>query len=215
MRPAPARIRHRPFRVGLTGGIASGKSTVAAQFAALGIPVIDADVLAREVTQPGQPALARLVERFGREILDAQGTLDRRRFRERLFQDPEARRAAEAILHPPIVAALEHQADAATAPYVVLVVPLLLEGNYSTLVDRVLVVDCAEETQLARLMRRDGETLEVARRMLAAQLPRAARLTLADDVIANEGDPGMLRQEVERLHRYYLTLAAQEKLEKT
>ncbi len=166
------------FRVALTGGIASGKTTVADLFAALGVPVIDTDVIAREVVEPGQPALARVVETFGAEVLGSNGRLDRRRLRERIFADPEAKRRLEAILHPAIRAEMERQSRAADGPYQVLVIPLLTEGKRRDHVDRVLLVDVPEELQIQRLMSRDGVTHEQAQAALNAQATRAERLAI-------------------------------------
>ena len=150
----------RPFRVALTGGIASGKSTVADLFAALGVPVIDTDVIAREVVEPGRPALAQVAEAFGPDVLDAEGRLDRKRMREHIFSDPDARRRLEAILHPAIRAEMERQSQAAGGPYQVLVIPLLAEGGRRDHVDRVLLVDVPEELQIQRVMWRDGVSHE-------------------------------------------------------
>lgn len=198
----------RSFRVGLTGGIASGKSTVASLFAALGVSIIDADVVSREVTAPGTALLDRLVERFGKQYLRPDGSLDRRALRDLIFADPGARAELEALTHPAIFHAVEERSAAAGGTYQVLALPLLVEkGNASSLVDRVLVVDCDEALQVRRLQARDGSTLEQARAILAAQAPRAARLAAADDVITNDGDLHSLRDQVERCHLRYLGLA--------
>ena len=195
------------FRVGLTGGIASGKSTVADLFAALGVPVIDTDVIAREVVEPGRPALAQIVESFGREVLDAEGRLDRRRMRERIFADRDAQRRLEAILHPAIRAEMARQSVAAKGPYQVLVIPLLTEGGRRDHVDRVLLVDVPEELQIQRLMMRDGVSHEQAQASLNAQATRAQRLAIADDVIRNTGRAEDLRANVAALDRRYRELA--------
>jgi dephospho-CoA kinase len=197
-----------PFRVALTGGIASGKTTVADLFAALGVPVIDTDVIAREVVEPGQPALARVVEAFGPEALGSDGRLDRRRLRERIFADPDARRRLEAVLHPAIRAEMERQSLAAGGPYQVLVIPLLTEGRRRDHVDRVLLVDVPEELQVERLMGRDGVSREQAQASLDAQATRAERVAMADDVLSNTGRPEDLRVVVAGLHAQYLQLAA-------
>jgi dephospho-CoA kinase len=196
-----------PYRVALTGGIASGKSTVADLFAALGIPVIDTDVIAREVVEPGRPALAQVVAAFGSDVLDAEGRLDRRRMRERIFGDPDAKRRLESILHPAIRMEMERQSLAAEGPYQVLVIPLLTEGGRRDHVDRVLLVDVPEELQIERLMRRDGVSHEQAKASLKAQATRAQRLALADDVVRNTGRVDDLREQVARLHEKYLKLA--------
>jgi dephospho-CoA kinase len=198
-----------PFRVALTGGIASGKTTVANLFAELGIPLIDTDVIAREVVEPGQPALAQVVATFGPDVLDADGRLDRRRMRERIFADPTAKQRLEAILHPAIRAEMERQSREVDGPYQVLVIPLLTEGKRRDHVDRVLLVDVPEELQIQRLMMRDGVTHEQARASLNAQATRAERLAMADDVVRNTGRVDDLRAEVAMLHTRYLALAAE------
>ena len=196
------------LRVGLTGGVASGKSTVAALFAARGAPVLDTDVIAREVVEPGQPALEALVESQGDGILGGDGRLDRARLRDRLFADEALRREVEGILHPAIMAELGRQSAAAGGPYQVFVIPLLVEAGLREAVDRVLVVDCPEEEQIRRLMARDGDTRAAAARMLAAQATRAERLAAADDVIDNGAETDDLPGQVERLDRKYRELAA-------
>ena len=197
----------RRLRIGLTGGIASGKSTVAQRFSDLGIPVIDADEAARAVVAPGTPGLARVVERFGAGVVDTQGALDRRALRHLIFEDPGARRDLEAILHPLIRAAMEQSAAAAAGPYIVMAIPLLVESGADDRVDRILVVDVDESVQLQRVMSRDGSSLEQARAILASQASRAARLAAADDVVTNEGTVTDLRQAIDGLHAQYLRLA--------
>jgi dephospho-CoA kinase len=197
-----------PFRVALTGGIASGKTTVANLFAELGVPVIDTDVIARQVVEPGQPALAAVVAAFGPEVLDADGRIDRRRLRELIFADPSARRRLEAILHPAIRVEMERQSRAAGGACQVLVIPLLTEGRRRDHVDRVLLVDVPEELQVQRLMMRDGVTHEQALASLNAQATRAERLAMADDIVRNTGRVDDLRERVAELHAQYLALAA-------
>lgn len=204
MSPDPTRV----FRIGLTGGIASGKSAVSALFAALGVPVIDTDEIARAVVAPGTPLLARIVERFGPGVLGADGALDRRGLRAIVFADPKARADLEALTHPAIREELERRSAAAGGPYQIIAIPLLVESNARSRVDRVLVVDCSEETQLRRLQARDGATRAQAEAILAAQATRAARLAAADDVITNEGDLSALRDQVEQLHARYLGCAS-------
>ncbi len=199
----------RPFRVGLTGGIASGKSTAAKFFGALGVPIIDTDQLARDVVEPGQPPLERLVERFGPSILTPDGHLDRPALRNIVFSDPKARADLEALTHPAIGAAVEARSAEAGGLYQILVIPLLVEKNLGSQLDRVLVVDCDEELQIRRLMARDGSTLEQARAILNAQVSRSTRLKAAHDVIKNEGDMSAVRDQVEKLHVRYLELAKQ------
>lgn len=198
----------RTFRVGLTGGIASGKSTAAKFFGALGIPILDSDQIARDVVEPGQPPLERLVKRFGTSILTPDGHLDRPALRNIVFSDPKARADLEALTHPAIGAAMEAQSAAAGGPYQVLVIPLLVEKNLKSHVDRVLVVDCDEALQLQRLQRRDGSSAEAAKVILAAQASRSARLKSADDVIHNDADIISVRDQVAALHARYLELAA-------
>jgi dephospho-CoA kinase len=195
------------FRIALTGGIASGKTTVANLFAELGVPLIDTDVIARQVVEPGQPALEEIVKAFGPDVLDAEGRLDRPRMRERIFSEPKARQCLEAILHPAIRAEMERQSREAVGPYQVLVIPLLTEGKRRDHVDRVLLVDVPEELQIRRLMMRDGVTHEQAQASLNAQAARAERLAMADDVLRNTGRPDELRDEVAQLHAKYLALA--------
>jgi dephospho-CoA kinase len=199
----------KPFRVGLTGGIASGKSTAAKFFGALGVPIIDTDQLARDVVEPGQPPLERLVERFGTSILTPDGHLDRPVLRTIVFSDPRARADLEALLHPAIGAAAEARSAEAGGIYQILVIPLLVEKSLGSQFDRVLVVDCEEELQIRRLQARDGSTLEQARAILNAQASRAARLKAAHDVLKNEVDMSAVRDQVATLHTRYLELAQQ------
>jgi len=195
------------LRIGLTGGIASGKTTVAELFAARGATVLDTDVIAREVVVPGSHALAALVAHEGGGILDDQGRLDRAELRRRIFADAVTRREVEAILHPEILRELERQAAQAPGPYQVFVIPLLVEGGLEHVVDRVLVVDCPEDEQLRRLTARDGETRESAQRILETQAPRERRLAAADDVIDNAGPEAALAARVAELDRQYRVLA--------
>jgi dephospho-CoA kinase len=197
------------LKVGLTGGIGSGKSAAAEAFARRGIPVMDADRISHAVTAPGQPGVAVLEKALGKGILDAQGRLDRTSLRRRIFADAGLRHQVEAALHPLILAALAAELAAARGPYAVAVIPLLAESTASQpLVDRILVVDSPEELQVARLMSRDGDTPEQARTILAAQAPRDARLAIADDILLNAGDLAALDAAVDRLHGFYRELAA-------
>ena len=197
----------RRLRIGLTGGIASGKSTVARRFAELGVPVIDADEIARAVVEPGQPGLAEVLRRFGAGVLAPNGGLDRRALREQIYSDSSKRRDRERILHPLIRAEMERQAQAARGPYLVMAIPLLVESGLRDRVDRVLVVDAGEAAQVARLMARDGGSEEQARSILAAQASRTARLQAADDVLDNRGSEADLRLAVDALHQRFLGLA--------
>ena len=197
----------RPLRIGLTGGIASGKSTVTQRFAELGIPVIDADVASRTVVEPGKPGLAQVVERFGAGVL-ADGRLDRRALRNLIFEDSSLRQALDSILHPLIRAEMEREAAQVHGPYLIMAIPLLVEsGGSAKRVDRVLVVDADETLQIQRLQARDGSSEDQARAILASQASRAARLRMADDVLLNSGTVAELRQSVDRLHEQYLQLA--------
>lgn len=193
----------RPLIVAVTGGIASGKSAVTARFEALGVPVIDADLIAREAVEPGRPALAEIAARFGSELLGVDGRLDRAALRARVFADAGERRALEAILHPRVRQAMRERALAAKADYVVLAIPLLVESGQYDWVDRVLVVDAPETVQVARVMARDGIGRAQAQAVLAAQAPRAARLAVASDVIVNDAGFGVLEAAVGRLDRRY------------
>ena len=203
--------RHRtacpPLRVALTGGIASGKSTVAGLFAALGVPIIDTDILAREVVAPGTSGLAAVVSRFGAQVLDDAGQLDRARLRAMVFADPQARRDLEALLHPLIRARTAEASRAAGGVYQLIAVPLLIETGTAGDYDRVLVVDCEPATQIARLVLRDGVPESQAQAILAAQATRAARLERADDVISNTSDLPALARQIETLHHRYVELA--------
>lgn len=197
------------YSIALTGGVASGKSEATRRFEALGIVVVDADVAAREVVEPGSAALAEITAHFGDSALLADGSLDRRAMRERIFADPQARQRLESIVHPRIRDRLQEQAQAATGPYVIVAVPLLVESfEHYRWADRVLVVDVAREVQIARLTARDGITLELAREMLAAQASREQRLAIADDVIDNSSTLEHLDSAVQALHQDYLRLAA-------
>ena len=196
-----------PLRIGLTGGIASGKSAVARRFAELGAPVIDADEIARAIVEPGEAAHGEVVRRFGSAILAANGELDRRALRNLIFNDADARRDLETILHPRIQAQMRRRAAALRGPYLVMVIPLLVEGGSREGVDRILVVDADEDVRIGRLVERDGGTALQARAILDAQASRTARLQLADDVLRNDGSLQELRAAVDDLHRRYLDLA--------
>lgn len=196
-----------PFRVGLTGGIASGKTAVAAAFAALGVPVIDADQISRELVAPGEPLLGEIVAAFGAAILTPDGRLDRAALRSRIFADADARARLNALMHPAIRARLAERAASAAGPYVVLEIPLLVESGLAPRVDRVLVVDCAPALQRERLLARDGSSPAQADAILAAQASRTDRLAVADDVIRNEGSLAELGRTVASLHARYLVLA--------
>jgi len=193
-----------PLVIGLTGGIASGKSTVSATFAELGAGIVDTDIVAREVVAPGSAALGEISAAFGASILANDGSLDRRRLREIVFAQPQAKQNLEAILHPRIRSEALAQVQRARGPYIVLVVPLLVENvSHYDWVDRVLVVDVASELQRRLLMARDDIGAELASAMIAAQASRAARLSIADDVIRNSGGVDDLRSQVRSADRRY------------
>ena len=193
--------------VGLTGGIGSGKTAVSDRFAAYGVPIIDTDVLARELVESGQPALTEIAAAFGPDCLDAGGGLDRSRLRERVFADAEGRRRLEAILHHRIHTLAQQRIAALSTAYCLVVIPLLAETGMTDLIDRVLVVDAPEAEQLRRVMVRDRSDEVQARRILAAQADREQRLALADEVVENSGDFAALDRQVATLHQRYLTLA--------
>lgn len=197
------------FVVGLTGGIGSGKSTVAERFAELGVPVIDTDVIARDLTVPGSEAVAAIRDAFGAAVMQEDGSLDRAHLRRRVFADSGARRTLEAILHPRIRKAVVQAVAELHAPYALIVIPLLVEtGAYAGILNRVLVVDCPEDTQIARVMARNDLSRAEVEAILAAQAGRAARLAAADDVIDNTGSTGVLPDRVRMLHQQYLAQAA-------
>ncbi|HSD70127.1 MAG TPA: dephospho-CoA kinase [Woeseiaceae bacterium] len=192
------------LKIGLTGGIASGKSTVSDMFAEYGVPVIDTDRIARDIVRPGMPALDKIRQRFGDEVIAADGSLDRGELRRLAFDNEQSRKALEAILHPKIRSETVARSKAAGGPYQIIVVPLLVESALKSFVDRIVVVDCDPQTQLQRLLSRDDETIEQAQRMIAAQAAREERLAIASDVIDNNGDISDTRKQVEELHRRFL-----------
>ena len=199
------------YVVAITGGIGSGKTTIANQFAALGIEVVDADLIAREVVAPGTPALAAITSHFGPEILTEQGLLDRRVLRERIFSDPAAKSWLNALLHPIIRSEMLRQCAAVSSPYCLLVVPLLVENRLTELADRVLVIDVDEATQIERTCRRDGVNREQAQAILASQASRSERLAMADDVLDNQsGTTETIRARILALHETYLAFASQQ-----
>lgn len=195
------------MRVGLTGGIASGKSTVAALFAELGVPIIDLDEIAREVVAPGTALLTRVLEHFGHSLRAADGGLDRRALRAIVFRDRIARAELEALLHPAIAKRAAEREAAAHGPYLIIVIPLLAESHSASDYDRVLLVDCDEQLQCQRLGQRDGGDNSLIAAALSAQASRAARAAVADDVIVNDGELAALAPRVRELHAQYLDLA--------
>jgi dephospho-CoA kinase len=201
------RNKGAPLRIGLTGGIASGKTVVANMFAELGATIIDTDVIARNVVEPGKPALEQVRQTFGDQVLTEDGGLDRSRLRGIVFSDDAKRAQLEQILHPVIQEETVRQAETAGGAYQIVVVPLLLNSPLRGLANRILVVDCDEATQIDRLVARDIETEVQARRILAAQASREERLAAADDIIKNDQDLEHTRQQVQRLHKVYLQLS--------
>ena len=196
----------QPWVLGLTGGIGSGKSAAAEHFSALGVPLIDADQAARQVVEPGRPALARIVERFGTQVLQADGQLDRAALRQQVFADASQRQWLEQLLHPLIFDEIEQFLGQVRAPYSILVSPLLIESGQHARTRRILVIDLPEALQIQRSLARDGGSEAQIRAILAAQLSREERLRHADDVLSNDQGRAELHQQVERLHRFYMTL---------
>jgi len=196
----------KPWILGLTGGIGSGKSAVVEEFGRLGVHWVDADHAARWVVEPGRPALDAIVDRFGGQVLALDGSLDRAALRDLIFRDPEQRKWLEALLHPLIREETAAHLARATSPYAIMVSPLLIESGQYRQVDRVLVIDVPEMLQLERAVRRDASTETQIRAILNAQLSREERLRHADDVLVNDGELASLALEVERLHNFYLTL---------
>ena len=194
-----------PYIVGLTGGIGSGKSAASQWFEHQDIDVVDADVVAREVVQPGQPALEKIAQHFGDWVLQADGQLDRRALRDYIFQHPEARQQLEAITHPIIRQSILSQLQQAQSAYVILVSPLLFETSQDRMTHRNLLVDVSEATQLKRASQRDAQSTEQIQKIIATQMPRSEKLKRADDVVHNEGTLDELYQQLMRLHTDYLT----------
>ncbi|WP_439859677.1 dephospho-CoA kinase [Pseudomonas sp. MBLB4136] len=197
----------KPWILGITGGIGSGKSAVAQLFIDLGVHLVDADHAARWVVEPGQPALAKIAEHFGAEVLQADGQLDRAALRARVFADVAERRWLEALLHPLIRQRIVDYLARAESPYAALVSPLLVESGQHQLTQRILVIDAPEQLRVQRTMDRDQATAEQVQAILRAQASREERLRYADDVLVNDRDLHWLRSEVERLHNFYLTLS--------
>lgn len=196
------------LKVGLTGGIGSGKSTVALLFAEYGVPIIDADETARRMVNKGQPALAQLVDSFGKEILDNDGALNRNKLRDQIYLDPAAKTKLEKILHPLIYADMQQSIDRLDHTYCVVSVPLLLETDMQHFVNRILVVDCPVETQIQRVRQRDQLNDELINRIIDNQVSRQTRLAQADDVIDNSGNGEELAEQVKKLHNFYHLSAA-------
>ena len=195
------------LKIGLTGGIGSGKSTAAEQFLKLGAPVIDADVIAREIVEPGKPAFEAVIAAFGDQIVGEDGRLDRKALRNIVFADPEQKSRLESILHPQIYTEILHQLEQITYPYCVVVIPLLAESKRNYPLDRILVVDLPEKLQIARTSMRDKESAKHVEQIIQSQASRQQRLSIADDVIENSGTPETLLRNIDSLHQKYLELA--------
>jgi len=190
--------------VALTGGIGSGKTQVSDYFASLGVPVIDTDIISRQLVEPGQPALEKITESFGHQLLFASGQLDRAALREIIFNDATARKKLEDILHPAIREKVQHQLQALSFPYVIIVIPLYVETGQFLKTDRILVVDCPQEIQKKRVLARDNVSMEQLGKILEAQATRAQRLAVADDILVNDADIETLQHKVRQLHEQYL-----------
>lgn len=196
------------FVLGLTGGIGSGKSAASHWFEAQGITVVDADVVAREVVELGQPALTQIQQAFGDWVLLADGSLNRRALREYIFQSPEARKTLESITHPAIRTSIIQQLHAAQSPYAILVSPLLFETNQHELTQHTLLIDATIELQIERASQRDGQNIEQIRNIIAAQMSREQKQTMADDIVLNDGHLDHLYTHLRPLHQKYLNMAA-------
>ena len=199
---------NRSFKIGLTGGIASGKTTVANLFSDLGVEIIDADEIAHSITSKQGSAYNKIVKHFGEDVLGNDKKLDRKKLRTMIFNNSELKRDLEQIIHPEVYAIINQKINASQEPYQIIVIPLLIETGYQNFVDRVLVVDCSVETQLARLINRDNETMKNARKIIANQIERNQRLKFADDIIENEKktSTNVLKNKVLQLHETYLEL---------
>ena len=200
---------NRSFKIGLTGGIASGKTTVANLFSDLGIEIIDADEIAHSITSKQGSAYNKIVKHFGEDVLGNDKKLDRKKLRTMIFNNSELKRDLEQIIHPEVYAIINQKINASQEPYQIIVIPLLIETGYQNFVDRVLVVDCSVETQLARLINRDNETMKNARKIIANQIERNQRLKFANDIIKNEKKTSInvLKNKVLQLHEAYLELS--------
>lgn len=195
------------YKVGLTGGIGSGKSTVCRLFADLGVPIVDADVIARQLVEPGQPALAKLEQAFGKAILNQDGSLNRAELRRRAFSDARTKQKLDAIMHPLVYHEIQSVVTYLQSSYCIIAIPLLLETQKTHIVDRVLVIDCPVETQVKRVLDRDKINREQAEAIIAAQVGRQQRLAVADDIIDNSTTPEHLAEQVKTLHNLYLLFA--------
>ncbi len=198
-------VSDTPLKIGLTGGIGSGKTTVCKLFADVAIPIIDADIIARQLVEPGQPALEEIIRQFGSDVL-SNGVLDRKKLGKIIFADKEKKDRLESILHPAIHQRLKQQASSQQSPYCILAIPLLFETGMENLVDRILVIDCPVELQHERVKQRDNLDEEQIARIIASQISREDRLNLADDIIDNSKSAIELAEQVKNLHNLYLSL---------
>ena len=197
------------LRIGLTGGIGSGKSAVSDMFRSLGVPVFDADVIARQIVEPGMPAYNQVIDLFGEKIVSNDGSLKRDLIRDIVFRDQELKRRLEEIIHPRVQKEMEDRVKSCGYPYCILSIPLLFETNADHRVDRVLVIDADEQFQLDRILKRDNLSVEQARAIMNSQTDRHSRLKAADDIIDNNGSPEATRKQVEEMHEKYLELSSQ------
>jgi len=195
------------LKIGLTGGIGSGKSTVSQIFSDLKIPIIDADIISHQLVEPGKPAIKAIAKQFGQQVLTDQGTLNRKKLKEIIFSDPGQKKILEQILHPLVFAEMESQIKQLSNPYCILSIPLLLETQMEHFVDRILVVDCPVEQQLERVKNRDHLSEDRIKAIIANQATREQRLRAANDVIDNSADAQALAEQVKKLHNLYLSLA--------
>ncbi|OAH96719.1 dephospho-CoA kinase [Methylomonas methanica] len=195
------------LKIGLTGGIGSGKSTVCGLFAEFGVPIVDADLIARQLVAPGQPALSLIVKSFGSQMLNQDGSLNRAKLRNAVFTDADKKRELDGIMHPLVYAQIAAEVNALTAEYCVIAVPLLLESKNPYAVDRVLLIDCPVDVQIARVIARDKLTRQQVQAIIDSQMSRPERLSKAHDVIENVAGPEQLAEQVKRLHNSYILLA--------
>ena len=199
-------MRKKILRIGLTGGIGSGKSTACEIFSELGVPLIDADMIARKVVKPGMPALQSIIDAFGANITTKDGCLNRKELRDRIFKNETARRKLESILHPIIYKEITRQTKGISSPYCIISIPLLLETGASNIIDRILVVDVSKELQLSRASVRDNTSLKNIEKIIHSQMSRDDRLAAADDMLNNEGDIENLRSQIYDFHRFYTSV---------
>ena len=195
------------LKIGLTGGIGSGKSTVSTLFEQLNTPVIDADIIAHQLVAVGQPALAKIQQTFGSNILQLEGSLDRKKLRELVFSNPLEKQKLEAIIHPLVYQSIQTEIKRLTAPYCIISIPLLFESNMTSLVDRILVVDCSEEQQIERLLKRDDMTTKRIQSIINSQISRDFRNSKANDLIDNSGSNDRLAEQVKTLHNFYISIS--------